>query len=63
MVSKYWTLLITVSLCHFISAVPSATDKEYLTPGFRPPSVPLVVINPYIRSVRYLLPIHLVGVN
>ena len=25
------------------------TAADYLTPGFRPPSVPLVVVDPYLR--------------
>ena len=49
-VSRYvvfCTLLVTLQL-----SVTAATWPELLTPGFRPPSVPLVVIDPYIRYYR-----------
>ena len=32
-------------------ALSSAPLSDYLTPGFRPPAVPLVVVDPYLRSV------------
>ena len=31
-----------------------AGNSSLLTPGFRPPSVPLVVVDPYLRSVWFV---------
>lgn len=43
-----WTLLVAIPLC-FVHQSPSCAAVDVLVPGFRPPSVPLVVINPYVR--------------
>lgn len=42
------TVLVSLTTLSFVKIASS----EYLTQGFRPPSVPLVVIDPYIRYAR-----------
>ena len=47
------SFLVCISLC-LAQALASTSSSEYLTPGFRPPSVPLVVIDPYIRYTKII---------
>ena len=47
------TLLITlVALRAAWSSAVAVSDNTMLVKGFRPPAVPLVVVNPYLRSVK-----------
>ena len=54
---RAWSAVVGVStlVVVLLATRSGGTVAEYLTPGFRPPSVPLVVVDPYLRySVEYL---------
>ena len=36
-------------LCLLACVLSAKSDGPHLVPNFRPPSVPLVVVNPYLR--------------
>ena len=50
-----FTFVLLVALFTFSDFVHSEDKSTPLVSGFRPPSVPLVVVNPYLRYLVALL--------
>ena len=50
---RAWSAVVGVStlVVVLLATRSGGTAAEYLTPGFRPPSVPLVVVDPYLRYI------------
>ena len=60
---RTWSAVVGVStlviVLLLLATRSEGTPAKYLTPGFRPPSVPLVVVDPYLRYAGILLNVYL----
>ena len=59
---RTWSAVVGVStlvIVLLLATRSEGTPAKYLTPGFRPPSVPLVVVDPYLRYAGILLNVYL----
>ena len=59
---RTWSAVVGVStlvIVLLLATRSEGTPAEYLTPGFRPPSVPLVVVDPYLRYAYVSLNVYI----